>query len=115
MLNGDQIPSLEVCLRLSAVTGMSVARILRAAGKADMVDLIEGLFGTATKTRILPKAIYSPDELQVLAKLRLIRPRSRRAVRTLIDACAFANGVLELPKDHLARRLPATHIKRKAG
>jgi len=115
VINGNASPSLELCLRLAAVTGISASQILRAAGKADLVDLIEGLYGAAAETKAIPRAIYSPDELQLLAKLRLIRPRSRRAVRTLVDACAFANGVLELPPGHLVRRLPATHLKRKAG
>jgi hypothetical protein len=57
------------------------------------VGLIERLFGAATPTHTAPKATYTPDELEILAKLRQCRPRTRRALRTLVVDAAAANGI----------------------
>jgi len=110
---GNMGASVDVCLRLAAASGVSASKILRAAGKHDVADLIEQLYGRAATARI--GVAMSPDEREFIEKLRRVRPRSRRAIRFLIDACAFANGALELPSEHAARRLPSTHIRRRAG
>jgi hypothetical protein len=109
---GHTGPSVEVCLRLAAASGVPASRILIAAGKTEIAHLLEALYGSAGGSRILGGLTLSPDERELVEKLRLVRPRSRRAVRTLIDAAAFANGALELPPHHKSRRLPA---RRAAG
>jgi transcriptional regulator with XRE-family HTH domain len=47
LARGGEGNSLEVvnCLRLAELTGESASRILRLAGKADVADLIERLYG----------------------------------------------------------------------
>lgn len=112
MAVGNVGASVEVCLRLAAASGGSSSKILRAAGKDQTADLIEQLYGAAAVHRT--GLLMSPDEREFIDKLRRVRPRSRRAIRFLIDACAFANGALELPSEHPARQLPATHIRRRA-
>lgn len=105
---GVMNPGVELCFRLAAATGVSAVEILQAAGRDELAELIVALFGKRQPRRIDQGPVYSPDELELLAKLRLVRPRSRRALRTLIDAAAFANGALELPPGHTARRLVQT-------
>jgi len=101
---GNNGASVDVCLGLAAASGVSASRILRAAGKDKIADLIEQLYGAAATQRI--GLVMSPDELEIVNKLRRVRPRSRRILRATIDAFAFGNGVLELPLEHPSRRLP---------
>jgi len=109
---GNTGASVDTCLLLSAACGVPASKILRAAGKDTTADLIEQLYGPAATLQT--KVAMSPDERELVEKLRRVRTRSRRIIRGVIDACAVANGVLELPASHAARRLPATHIRRRA-
>jgi transcriptional regulator with XRE-family HTH domain len=99
---GNNGASVDVCLGLAAASGVSASRILRAAGKDKIADLIERLYGAAAP---IGRAM-SADEQEIVEKFRLVRRSSRRVIRSVIDAHAYANGVMELPPDHPARRLP---------
>jgi len=109
---GNMGASVKVCLRLAGACGVSASTILRAAGKNEIAELIEQLYGAAATQRL--GVVMSPDEREFLEKLRRVKRRSRRILGQTIDAFAIANGVLDLPPDHTARRLPATHIRRRA-
>lgn len=49
-LNGDSYPFDALrCLRMAHATGRNATQILRAAGKGELADLIERLYGDASK------------------------------------------------------------------
>jgi hypothetical protein len=52
MLRRGATPSLDVCLRLADMTGTSPSRVLHAAARGDIADIIEELYGpTAARRR----------------------------------------------------------------
>jgi hypothetical protein len=54
------------CLRLAQITGEPPVVILRAAGKDEIADLIEGFFGT-------PKTLLTPQQQQLLEAMAAIQ------------------------------------------
>lgn len=85
LLNAGDIPSMEVCLRLADATGTSASKVLRVAGKEDVADLIERLYGPAADHRQAHKHRISPAESGFLAQWRQLDQADRRAMTILID------------------------------
>lgn len=79
--------SLEVvnCLRLAKAANESPATVLRAAGKADVADLIEEAYG-----RVKPTLL--PGQRELLEKWESLPPSSREHLRWLIDMAAASAG-----------------------
>jgi hypothetical protein len=68
----------ESCLRLAAETGEAPGRILRMAGKADVADLIESLYGIAG-----PLQLGGPER-EVLALWHNLDREGQEACRTIM-------------------------------
>lgn len=74
------------CLRLARATGADPGEVLRAAGKADIADLVEQLFGTAPP-------LLTPEQQDVLTALAAIGdPAVRQSIITLARAAAGVAG-----------------------
>jgi plasmid maintenance system antidote protein VapI len=106
ILKGVEYPTLEVqnCLRLADVTGESPMEILTAAGKGDVADLIERLYGQAkpaSETARLThgerdhlnlwRSISAPEQQAFEVLIRTLHDGTRReldldpAVRDLVE------------------------------
>lgn len=79
---GDFPLNVVNCLRLAKLSGESPADILRAAGKTDVAELIEGLYGK-DRTRLLSTA-----ERELIDDYEALTPRAREALRTLLNDLA---------------------------
>jgi plasmid maintenance system antidote protein VapI len=75
---GDFPLNVANCLRLAKVSGESATQILRAAGKSDIAELIESLYG-ADRTRLL-----TATERELLDDFEKLTPRAREALHTLL-------------------------------
>src|SRR5262245_5253006 len=75
-------PSIEVCLRLAEVSGLPPFRVLRAAGKADIADLIAELYGPTAERRqkFVASVRLNSVEGRLLQVLRDVRTLERRAL-----------------------------------
>lgn len=92
-INAGDFPfNVENCLRLARLSGESPSEILRAAGKGNVADLIELLYGK-DRTRLL-----TPAERELLDAWATMSPRARDALQLIID---------EVPKTHRAKRKTA--------
>jgi transcriptional regulator with XRE-family HTH domain len=79
-------PSVEVCLRLATVTGTSASRILRAAGKGDVADVIEDLYGPAAERRQAFLGMQlTPYEQKHITAMRVLDPKTASAFYTIVD------------------------------
>lgn len=73
------------CLRLAKVAGVAPSTVLRAAGKGDIADLIEDMYGkSATPLFSVDRAVeeWWPD----------LSPPARAAMRTLLDELAGSSS-----------------------
>jgi transcriptional regulator with XRE-family HTH domain len=87
--HSTHVPSTEVCLRLAAVTGASASKVLRAAGKGDVADLIEDLFGVpATRRQTFLGIRLTPHEQKHVETLRTLTPKVQRAYFVIVEAAA---------------------------
>jgi transcriptional regulator with XRE-family HTH domain len=92
LLSGDghyATVSIELCLRIAQVTQSSASRLLRAAGKGAIADLVEGLYGGPALVRAGDPAISLSDRRFVEQLHRLDR-RTQRAIRYLVDRLSVA-------------------------
>jgi len=70
------------CLRLARVTGTSPGEVLRAAGKGDIAELIEELYGA-------PQVLLTGEQRELLAALNAIdEPKVREALLTMARRAA---------------------------
>jgi hypothetical protein len=70
----------ESCLRLAAETGDHPSRVLRLAGKAEVAELIERLYGS----RLAVTRISRPER-ELLGRWGLLKPDDQRFVSDLIE------------------------------
>lgn len=97
--------STEVCLRLAAVTGTSASRVLRAAGKSAIADLLEDLYGEAAiRRQPFTGFRLKPSEERTWTALRSLDPRCQRAFVYLIDQAAASPSSAAAIADTWARR-----------
>lgn len=84
VMSGEE-HSLEVlnCLKLADVTGRSPSVVLRAAGKGDVADLIEKLYG---KARPAGEPAIPPIDREHLEKWQRLRKQSPYRVRIIENA-----------------------------
>lgn len=76
---GDFPLNVSNCLRLAKLSGESATEILRAAGKGDVAELIEGLYGK-DRTRLL-----TMPERELLDEWHALSPRAREALGSIIS------------------------------
>lgn len=82
-------PSSEVCIRLAHATGTSASKILRAAGKGALADLIEDMYGeTAARRQPFIGARLTPQEEQHMRAVRALDTRAKRAFLFIVEAAA---------------------------
>jgi len=97
-------PGIELCLRIAKAgngSAFTASRLLRAAGKPQIADLIEGLYGKATLRR--GAISLSPPERLLVQRLRT-RPRVQRNVLLLVEQ------IFETPTEKKQqRRHPTTN------
>jgi len=77
-LRGEFSLSVEKCLRVSKIAGEPPSRVLRAAGKGGIADLIEDLYAVGDD-------LISPSERDLLARFRVLGPKAQRTLRDLLD------------------------------
>lgn len=86
LLARDGAPSVYVCLKLAQATGTSASKVLRAAKKEDIAELIEDLFGeAATRRQVFQRVRLTPLEERYVTALRALPPKTQRAFFTLIS------------------------------
>ncbi len=78
VLTGQHSLSVENCLRLSDLTGEPASKVLRAAGKENVAELIEKLYAASDE-------VISPAERALLLRFRSLPPKAQRMVRDLVE------------------------------
>jgi len=79
--------SVELCLTIAEVGKTSASRVLRAANKADIAELIERLYGGPALVRTSDPSVSEADR-RLLAKLKSLDRKTYRAIVTLIESWA---------------------------
>lgn len=74
VLGGEHSLDVANCLTLARLTGESPSRVLRVAGKGDIADAIEALYGPTAKS-------VSPKERELLDVWNALTPRARDGLR----------------------------------
>jgi hypothetical protein len=75
--HGDYSLNVANCLRLARVAGEPPSVVLRAAGKGDIADLIESLYGA-------PDEEFSPAERTLVKRWRRLDDEERQAFQRLM-------------------------------
>jgi len=91
LADGSSAPGVEVCLRLAHATGHSPSKILRAAGREAIADLLEDLYGPAAERRAPFGLRLTPHELQHVTTIRRLDRKTQRAYFTIVEAAAAAH------------------------
>jgi len=78
VLQGEFSLSVISCLKLARAAGLSPSMVLQDAGKAEVAELLEGLYGSAVAP--LPNS-----EKELLERWRRLPPKSQKVLRSLID------------------------------
>jgi transcriptional regulator with XRE-family HTH domain len=112
-LRGDprHVMPIEACLRVAKRTGYSPAKLLRAAGHGDVVDLIEDLFGVAAERRahfVEGRRLTAADE-RLLAQYRSISPKVQRHLQGLLEHFAQRDTVRRPHPPALPPKKVASH------
>ena len=85
MRRGYYAPNVKNCLRLATAAGLPASRVLRAAGKGDIAELIEEHYGA----NVAPQSAPLPQrERQLLADWEVIPPSQRKALRAILTIWA---------------------------
>jgi transcriptional regulator with XRE-family HTH domain len=76
--SGGDVPfNIENCLKLASVSGESPSEILRAAGKGNVADLIESVYGREPE--------FTSKDREILEAWRALSPRAQGAMAALLD------------------------------
>jgi hypothetical protein len=89
--HGGHPPGTEVCLRIAKAGCVSASLVLRAAGKGDVADLIEELYGAPAFHRerfAAPR--LTPREKAHLDGWRSLDPRTQRALTLILERATAA-------------------------
>lgn len=98
VLGGEHSLDVGNCLTLATLIGESPSRVLRAAGKGDIADAIEALYGPSAPS-------VSPKDREILDAWNALTPRARDALRLTMS---------ELPVTPAKQRL-VTEAPRETG
>jgi len=85
-------PGIAVCLQIAAVTHTSASRVLRAAGKDAIADLLETLYGGPALVRTTDPSV-SLAEKRLLQRIQALDPRTRRAFLRVLEGLESPSGV----------------------
>jgi len=112
-LRGDprHVMPIDACLRVAKRTGYSPAKLLRAAGHGDVVDLIEDLFGVAAERRahfVEGRRLTAADE-RILAQYRAIPPKLQRIVQGTLEHFSQKDAVRRQHPPALPPKKVANH------
>lgn len=87
-------PSIDVCLRIARAGDLSPTRVLRAAGKHDVAELLEAIYGltvpTAAQARHRARRL-TPAERRLIDHWRRLTPKYRRLVNSVLDSFVDAS------------------------
>lgn len=83
-------PSVEMCLRLATITGENASKILRAAEKGEIADVLEDQYGAPRKHVTGHAVTATPREQAHLITLRSLGKRNRRTVLDITESLARA-------------------------
>lgn len=86
-------PSTEVCLRIALVCRVSPQKVLRAAGRDKIADLIEELYGAAAERRdLFQTASLTPSDRAHIQEWKQLDHGTRRALQTVITGSLHAQA-----------------------
>lgn len=86
-INAGDFPfNIENCLRLAKLSGESPTEILRSAGKVDIAELIESLYGR--------EAEYTAKERELIETWRSLTPQARGALEIVFNDLAQAAPIV---------------------
>ena len=105
VLGGEHSLDVGNCLTLAKLTGEPPSRVLRVAGKGDIADSIEALYGPSAK-------IVSPKERAVLDLWNALTQRAREGL--LLTMTELPRGTAKQP-DHFREAGVTKKRQRKAG
>ena len=80
-IDGQYAFNITNCLKLAEATGESPSVVLRAAGKHDVAELIERLYGHS-------RPAISANDRELIAEWSALAPRDRETVRELLHRLA---------------------------
>ena len=117
--DSDSTPGIEVCLLIAKHGRVSASRVLRAAGRNTIADLLDELYGPERKTLdALASSEITLSERAHLEALRTTAPATRRALILLTQR----STVVPLPQtsaNHHAHKIKHTadddHHRRQIG
>jgi hypothetical protein len=95
-------PNVETCLRLARVTGANPSRILRAAGRGDVADLLESLYGIAAIRRMKHRRRDAAKQQWRIDRLEEMDAATLRAFDVLMD---FATRTPQATAKRSTRRM----------
>jgi transcriptional regulator with XRE-family HTH domain len=86
-------PGTDVCLRIAHLTQVSPAGVLRAAGKDEVAELLDALYGLSVEAaaarirRRGPLRLTSPEQ-RLIVELRALSPAVRRLALRVVQQFA---------------------------
>lgn len=90
--NASAQASIEVCLRIARAGNISASRVLQAAGKGHVADLIERLYGPAARFARTHAQAVSARDRALLDEWRTLGVAEQRAMALLISRIAAGTG-----------------------
>lgn len=100
VLKGRDTFDVANCLRLAEATGETPGVILRTAGKADVQELIERLYGEA-RPRVEP--VMTPAQRQVITLFESMSDDGRESALGILESIAKALPRVELQQQPQSR------------
>jgi len=82
-------PGTDVCLRIARAGELSPARVLRAAGKSEVAELLDALYGLTVPTAVAQPRHRArrttPAERRLIDQWRRFTPEYRRLASTIME------------------------------
>jgi transcriptional regulator with XRE-family HTH domain len=78
VLGGEHSLDVLNCLKLAKLTGLSASEVLRVAGKGDIADLLEDLYGHA-------RPAIPPSIRVIVEQVESLPPRARNALERFLE------------------------------
>jgi len=96
LLAGHGAPPTELCLRIAKAAQVSASRVLRAAGRGSVADLLEDLYGEpAMRRQQFAAPRLTPYEQTLLDEWRTLDVPEQRAMALLINRTAAARTAVK--------------------
>lgn len=90
--------NVENCLRLAETTGIAASQVLRTAGKGDIAELIERLYG---------KADLTPAEAKLIGQFRMVDSSAQVTIFSVAESLArrAPGSSSAMPDERKSRRV----------